>query len=262
MRGDSPLVQLFKGLDQRLARTVAGAQSLEPMFHWLAGIESVTEYNSLGDRDYAAALSSAPEAFNRVMGVRFDVREPFTMSAQEAAARGYRQAAFGEWVAEFPERPRAFLAICTKSGNAVERMKYEPETMVVSRDLALPCKGEPGIVQLFRAQASEMTARTAAPQRQLLVISEHYDPGWTATVDGAKAEVLQVDLAAMGVVVPQGQHEVTLRFFPQYLWLSVFACGLCAAALLLLELLQRYWTTKTSSSGWLIEPSKARTGAL
>jgi len=37
-----------------------------------------------------------------------------------------------------------------------------------------------------------------------------YFPGWAAAIDGRAAEVVSIDYALSGVLVPAGEHEVTL----------------------------------------------------
>lgn len=63
---------------------------------------------------------------------------------------------------------------------------------------------------------------------RLLVVSEAWDPGWSATVDGRATEVLVVDHALMGVVVPAGARRVALLYEPVGwgLALGLFALGL------------------------------------
>ena len=58
--------------------------------------------------------------------------------------------------------------------------------------------------QIRYSVAAETLIRIAAP----------YAPGWTASVDGTPRAVLPVDYALSGVVVPAGQHQLTLEFRP------------------------------------------------
>ncbi|MEO6953511.1 MAG: YfhO family protein [Polyangia bacterium] len=46
----------------------------------------------------------------------------------------------------------------------------------------------------------------------VLVVSQAFYPGWSATVDGQYAELLRADYALTGVVVPAGLHRVELRY--------------------------------------------------
>jgi hypothetical protein len=246
IRGDSALFPVLLFSDLRTSRMEAAAQMLGPPFHALAGIESISEYTSLGDRDYDAAIVHAPAATNQILGVRFDVRSSYYLTAERASKLGYHAAAFGSWVKQFPERPRAFLAGCARSipdlQGAVQSLvsRFRIGEAVVRKEVALPCPAQSeGDVELTRSAADRMLAQTNSPKASLLVVSEHYDKGWRATIDGKPAEVIQADLTALGVVVPQGKHQVSLRFVPDLLWLGLLLCGGCVLALSTLELLQR-----------------------
>ena len=59
----------------------------------------------------------------------------------------------------------------------------------------------------------ECTVTTA--QNALLVVSESFDDGWHATVDGLEAAVHRVNLNMQGVSVPAGAHEVRLMYRPR-----------------------------------------------
>jgi uncharacterized membrane protein YfhO len=48
--------------------------------------------------------------------------------------------------------------------------------------------------------------RTRSPRRALLTVTEQFDPGWSAEVDGESADVVQVDGFLVGVEVPAGRH--------------------------------------------------------
>jgi len=49
----------------------------------------------------------------------------------------------------------------------------------------------------------------------LLVFSEIYYPGWTATIDGKPAELGRVNYILRALNVPKGSHKVVLSFFPK-----------------------------------------------
>lgn len=77
---------------------------------------------------------------------------------------------------------------------------------------------------------------TACPGRQMLVLTEGFDRGWWATVDGRPREVLRVNGDFLGCPIDAGSHRVVLEFRPRSLQvgqtLSVFglivstACGI------------------------------------
>ncbi len=58
-----------------------------------------------------------------------------------------------------------------------------------------------------------------------LVRNEVWHPGWSATLDGAPAELLRVNYLQQGVLVPPGRHTLELRFFPTSLaWGAAVSC--------------------------------------
>ncbi|HZR08078.1 MAG TPA: YfhO family protein, partial [Myxococcales bacterium] len=75
--------------------------------------------------------------------------------------------------------------------------------------------GPAGEARLERLSPERMRIRVDAPGPRLLVVGEHFDPGWRARVDGNDAAVVRVDLCALGVELPAGAREVTLRFLPR-----------------------------------------------
>lgn len=51
-----------------------------------------------------------------------------------------------------------------------------------------------------------------APAGAALMVSENYYPGWTATVKGEQVPVGRADFTLIGVALPEGAEEVSLRF--------------------------------------------------
>jgi len=48
----------------------------------------------------------------------------------------------------------------------------------------------------------------------IAVVPGNYHRGWKAWVDGEKTDVFKVNLASKGIVIPPGEHEVELKYFP------------------------------------------------
>ena len=68
-----------------------------------------------------------------------------------------------------------------------------------------------------------LEARTDAPG--LLMLSESYDPGWKAYVNGEQVEVLVADHLLRAIPLPAGEHTVELRYEPTSLkiGMAIFA---------------------------------------
>jgi len=71
------------------------------------------------------------------------------------------------------------------------------------------------------------------PVNGLLVLSEIYYPGWTATIDGTGTEVLRTDYTLRGIAVPAGSHRIVVQFsHPPFVaggWLTAGALVVCLA---------------------------------
>ncbi|HEY3082316.1 MAG TPA: YfhO family protein [Chloroflexota bacterium] len=93
-------------------------------------------------------------------------------------------------------------------------------------------------VELLGAQNTRLRLEAALERPGLLVVTNSWHPGWTATVDGVEAEVHRVDAAFQGVYLDAGRHEIELAFRPASLTagLSLAAAGVLASALIMLRL--------------------------
>ncbi len=116
--------------------------------------------------------------------------------------------------------------------------------------------GDAGSADVTHVGNTRVRVSTSADSRQLLVLSDPYYPGWQARIDGKPAEVLVVDGAFRGVVVPAGNHKVEFVFVAR-----MFRLGLLSAGLTVLGLLigWQLWPRLRSRSHGLSVRSAART---
>jgi uncharacterized membrane protein YfhO len=82
-----------------------------------------------------------------------------------------------------------------------------------------------------RFEPEKVVVRVDPPEAGILVLSEAWYPGWTATVGGVPARVFPVNGWMRGVVVPGGGNEVVFRYHSERLPAGV-AVSLLGAALL------------------------------
>jgi hypothetical protein len=226
------------GLAPRAAVTMSMAQALLPQFNSVADIEGMSPYFSAGDPGYVRGIRETPERYFNLFGVRFAVEMPQSFSPREARLRNFHATGLGYWVREYPVLPRAFVvarALRVESldeGLArVTAPAFDVRREAVMRGEGLPVsvEGTAAFAGLERNQPERMTVRAQGPG--LLVVGEHFDPGWRAIVGGRPQAVAEVDLAAVGVVLPPGPATVELRFVPVGLWPGLALAIAAAAAL-------------------------------
>lgn len=98
----------------------------------------------------------------------------------------------------------------------------------------------PVAAERIRVDGGRLSATVVAPRDGLAVILDPFYPGWTATVDGAAAQLLRADYAFQAVVVPAGRHELVLTYRNR--WVAVGAAvslGTLAAVVAALALRRR-----------------------
>ncbi len=93
----------------------------------------------------------------------------------------------------------------------------------------------------------DMEIRATATGNNLLFVSDAYYPkGWKSYIDGKETEILRLDYLFRGIVVPAGQHIVTMKFEPEMFslgkqvsfWISLIVYGM------LISLGILYWRKK------------------
>ena len=71
------------------------------------------------------------------------------------------------------------------------------------------------MVTIKTYEPNQLTYEVNSGKGGVVVFSEIYYPGWTATIDGEPAELGRVDYILRALNVKPGKHEVVLSFFPK-----------------------------------------------
>jgi hypothetical protein len=61
-------------------------------------------------------------------------------------------------------------------------------------------------------EPNRLVVETSAPTATVLVMSEIFYPGWTATVDGRPERIKLTDYLLRGIALPPGRHRIELRY--------------------------------------------------
>jgi len=96
-----------------------------------------------------------------------------------------------------------------------------------------PPGGSGGSARIAEYGDNRIVVGAETPTDALLVLSEMYYPGWTATVDGTPARVLRADYTLRAVALGAGSHTVVFTFIPPPFvtgaWVSGSAVIACLA---------------------------------
>ena len=96
------------------------------------------------------------------------------------------------------------------------------------------------VVTLTAYEPNHLTYDVESGKGGLVVFSENYYPGWTATIDGKDAELGRVDYILRALSVPAGKHKVELMFYPKSIDVTETVAYVAFAVLLVLILLVAY----------------------
>ena len=95
-----------------------------------------------------------------------------------------------------------------------------------------PMADSTAVARLTKYAPNELTYAVSNPSEGLLVFSEVYYPGWTATIDGKPAELIRADYILRALVVPAGEHTVTLEFRPASIRVTDMISYICFGLIL------------------------------
>jgi len=104
------------------------------------------------------------------------------------------------------------------------------ETLVLETDPEVKPQLGDGRVTITKYTPNEVVIRATSLVPKLLFLSDVYDTGWKATVDGKGARIYRADYDFRAVAVPAGEHTIRFVYWPRSfvygLWISAIAIGL------------------------------------
>jgi hypothetical protein len=145
-------------------------------------------------------------------------------------------------------QPRAFLVDSTSvlsDEAALERMDAEDfdprhEAILAHGEvITAPGVGTAGDAHVTTWRPDHLRVAVSARRRAYLIVTDRYDPGWKALVDGHPAPLERANVAFRGILVPPGSHEVDLRYRPPAVVWGAATSGIGLIVLLGLALATR-----------------------
>ena len=115
----------------------------------------------------------------------------------------------------FPDRGQLLSALGTASDTELRTAAFVENGDV--REVAVDAVSSSATTATIRRLASDQVeVDVETPGRGVLVLSDVWVPGWTASVDGVPKTVIPVDAAFRGVEVATGQSRVVFTYRPTY----------------------------------------------
>ena len=90
------------------------------------------------------------------------------------------------------------------------------------------------VVRIMSYEPNQLSYEVESNKGGVIVFSEIYYPGWTATVDGVEQELGRVDYVLRALQVKPGKHEIVLSFFPKSITTTETIAYMALGILLLL----------------------------
>ena len=170
-----------------------------------------------GDRMLLAGLSRIDGYAGLEPAKRLDYRKPEALALAgvgwvlEPAGNDAR--AERTWTAIRPTAPHARLVPRTLQVRTSSRPLTPPVTPM-------------GAVRVLEDAPGRIVVETTTDDEQLLVTTESFDSGWTATVDGQRVTIVRVDGDFLGCPAAAGNHRVQLEFRPRARQMGVLVSSL------------------------------------
>lgn len=125
--------------------------------------------------------------------------------------------------------PRVFLASSyevIKDPQLIVDRLFEPtfdrrNSLILEKDPVVSPSAGYGEAQIVNYSPNSITIQTTSDVNKLVFLSDVYDSGWQATIDGRGTEVYRADYGFRAIAVPGGSHTVEYRYQPPKFRLGV-----------------------------------------
>ncbi len=131
-----------------------------------------------------------------------------------AGAVWRRSGAAWERASNVVPRVRLMSHVRQSSDIAADAAAVDLATVALVRDEIGPFGGEPGLARVVSDRPGLLRVEVVAPERQLLVTTERYHEGWTASASEGGCSIVRVYGDYLGCVVGPGSSVITFSFQP------------------------------------------------
>ena len=225
------------------------------------GIETVAGYDPLYLESYAKLVSSwesgnldKPGSFNRIITpqkynspIANLLNVEYILTFDEISDPGFEKVFQEGQTKVFKNNnalPRAFFVNevvgVAKEDQELEKLlskNYNLATSAVSSTFEFPKQNFSASVAFKQYSDQSFKIATTSDKKAPLILSNVFYPGWKAFVDGREAEVKRANFMFQAVVVPEGEHEVELKFRPKVFYNGLYLSAAGITLTLLISIL-------------------------
>ncbi len=135
---------------------------------------------------------------------------------------------------------------------------FDPAMVAVTTDRSVAGSypgGSECAIRWVRDDPERLVLETTAPDRAFLVVADSDFPGWSAWVDGSRAQIATTNLLVRGLPLPGGRHRVEMRYETRGMREAVKATRAGLGVWALLALVGAGW------AGWILQQRLRRARA-
>jgi len=189
------------------------------------GIESFNGYASLWPNKWVEFLAFArknkqTEKLYNLYNIRFDIDKLAKTRKLEDRSRTMLPRVYTVHDVKKADWPDVLPLIFTNIFNP-KTSAYVSEKIVVQ-----PEKYNRDKINIKKYEDTFRQIDVSMTSTGLLAFSEHNYPGWKAKLDGQSTKIVDVNGIFMGVVVPEGNHEIEVYFAPKSVYLGMAISGI------------------------------------
>lgn len=71
------------------------------------------------------------------------------------------------------------------------------------------------IAKIVEYKPQYINIKTESKKPKILFLSDNYNPGWSAYIDGKETKIYRADYTFRAVFIPSGMHKITFSYFPK-----------------------------------------------
>ncbi len=136
------------------------------------------------------------------------------------------------WIGDATAWSSAVVAADPAALLRADAQSVATSALVPEGSMALECATgcDPVDVALTRPRPERIVVTTDLDRPTVVSVAQQALPGWTVSVDGERADVVEVDGIFLGVSVPTGAHEIVFTYRSPWLTATLVVSALAIAA--------------------------------